>query len=64
MEDHATEASLKEALKSLIEARDNAASQLRDIDDTITLLGRRYWKKRGFTVMPRLEKLRAAVLGE
>jgi hypothetical protein len=51
-------------LASLFRARDEAAKALTEIDRLIALDGREYWKLQGYTVMPRLEKLRIAILGE
>jgi hypothetical protein len=44
--------------------RDRLAKELAETDDFIAQEGRQYWKFLGYTVMPRLEKLRIAIMGE
>jgi hypothetical protein len=50
-------------LKYAMEKRDRLQKELQDTDEYIAHEARLYWKYRGFTVMPRIEKLRLAILG-
>ena len=54
----------KTALKHAFEVREDLVRQLADYDALIAREGRLYWKHLGFTVMPRVEKLRIAIMGE
>lgn len=51
------------ALKVFFQDQEEAERKLTEINSAITALGRKYWKYRGYTVMPRIERLRAAILG-
>jgi hypothetical protein len=51
-------------LRQLLVEREKLHRDLQDIDARIATLGRIYWRNRGYTVMPRIEKLRDAILGE
>lgn len=44
--------------------RERLEQELREIDAYIATEARQYWKYRGYTAMPRIEKLRLAILGK
>ena len=52
-----------EHLRDALKKRDELAKQLRNTDAYIEREGRLYWKHCGYSVMPRIERLRAAILG-
>lgn len=50
-------------LNDLFEQRRKLETELRETDELIKEHGRCYWLLQGYTVMPRIEKLKAAILG-
>jgi hypothetical protein len=50
-------------LKALFHQKQSLEQQLRETNALIQYEGNLYWQERGYTVMPRIEKLRAAILG-
>lgn len=48
-------------LKHLLDRRDRLAKQMREVEQQLTREGRAYWQAKGLIVMPRPERLRAAV---
>jgi hypothetical protein len=53
---------IKQMLVALFNQRDELNSQLRTTNDLIAQFGRGYWKRLGFTVMPRSERLRDEIM--
>lgn len=51
-------------LRQFFKRREELVSELRAIDANINVFGKSYWKHLGYTVMPRIEKLRLAILGD
>lgn len=50
-------------LRYAISKSDRLKKELAETDAYIAAEGRLYWKARGYSVMPRIEKLRAEILG-
>ncbi len=53
----------EDMLKRFFADKDRLEQELRAVNANINTFGRNYWTRLGYTVMPRLEKLRAAILG-
>lgn len=52
----------EERLRRLFAKRDKIAAELAATDRAIAAAGREYWSARGVKAMPRVERLRAAIL--
>ena len=57
-------AECRDMLKLFFVNKDRLESELRAVNANIDAFGRGYWTRLGYSVMPRLERLRAAILGE
>lgn len=51
-------------LRGFFLEKEKLEAQMKTIDGLIAQYGRGYWSRLGYTVMPRIEKLKAAILGE
>jgi len=51
-------------LQMLMQQQDNLRQQLLETEREIQVQAKRFWEKQGYTVMPRIERLRAAVMGD